>query len=83
MNVTLPPRTPVDLYAATGITVGAQLRVSNIATTDVRLSTTEDGLVDDHVPITVYEQAVNNAGDVGAWASAAQLGGAVNVVEVV
>ncbi len=82
MNVDLPRNTPVDLYAATGITVGVQLRVSNLTTGDVRLSTSEAGLVDNHVPITGYEQAVNSVGDAGAWALSTG-GGGVNVVGAV
>lgn len=82
MNVDLPKNTPVDLYAATGITVGLQLRVSNLTTGDVRLSISEAGLLTDHIPITMYEQAINNIGDAGAWASSTEVGG-VNVVEVV
>ena len=39
MNVTLPQRIAVDLYIATGITVGAQLKVTNLTTGAVRLST--------------------------------------------
>lgn len=82
MNVTLPASTPVDLYAATGITVGAQLKVSNITTGDVRLSTSEVGITDDHIPLGPYEQAVNDVGDSGAWAMSNVIGG-VNVKEVV
>ena len=79
-NVTLPPRTPVNLYAVTGITVGTVLTISNLGVGDVRLSTSETGLQDDYVPLNAYEQAVNAATDPGAWAYS--VGGAgVNVRE--
>lgn len=77
-NVTLPAKTPVDLYAATGITVGNKLRVTNLTTGDVRLSTSQVGLNTDHVPLNAYEQALNDTGDVGAWA-VSSTGGGVNV----
>lgn len=82
MNVILEARTPVDLYLATGITVGTQLRVTNLTTGDVRLSESEVGLNNDHIPLNAYEQAVNETTDVGAWASSTRTGG-VNVKEVV
>ncbi len=82
MNVTLPARTAVDLYAATGITVGTQLKVTNLTTGDVRLSVSESGLVDNHIPLNAYEQALNDAGDAGAWATCG-IGGGVNVQGVV
>lgn len=79
-NVTLTANVPVDLYAATGITVGTQLRVSNISTSDVRLSTSELGLDNDHIVMNMYEQAVNKSGDSGAWA-VSKSDGAINIVE--
>lgn len=79
-NVTLPPKTPVDLYAATGIAVGTVITASNLGTGDIRLSTSELGLQDDYIPLNAYEQAVNKATDPGAWAYS--VGGAgVNVKE--
>lgn len=82
MNVTLPPRTPVDLYAATGITVGAQLKINVIGPGDVRLSESEAGLVTDHIVLKTYECATNETGDTGAWSSSVS-GSAINVKEVV
>lgn len=79
-NVTLPARTPVDLYAATPFTVGTVLKVTNIGASDVRLSESEVGLGNDHIPIKPYAQAENEATDTGAWASSVVIG-AVNVVE--
>ena len=82
MNVTLPARTAVDLYAVTGIAVGTQLKVSNLTTQDVRLSTTEAGLVNDHVVMGMYSAATNETGDAEAWAICVG-GGGVNVREIV
>lgn len=80
-NVKLPKRTVVDLYAVTGITVGNQIKVTNLTTGDVRLSTSEAGLVNDHIPIGPYTQALNDVGDLGAFALSTG-GGGVNVQEV-
>lgn len=82
MNVTLPPRTPVDLYAATGITVGAQLEVYVIGAGDVRLSDSEAGLINDSVVLKTYDTGTNDAGDAGAWSSSVS-GSGINVKEVV
>lgn len=81
MNVTLLPRTPVDLYTATGITVGTQLKVSVIGDGDVRLSDSEAGLITDHIVLKCYECAENDSGDAGAWASSVS-GSGVNVKEL-
>lgn len=81
MNVTLPSRTPVDLYATTGITVGAQLKVSVNGAGDVRLSDSEAGLVTDHIVLKCYDCAQNDAGDTGAWALSVS-GSGLNVKEV-
>lgn len=81
MNVTLPPRTTVDLYAATGITVGTQLKVSVIGAGDVRLSDSEAGLTSNHVTVKTYTGATNESGDAGAWALSVS-GSALNVKEV-
>lgn len=36
-DVVLPAKTPVNLYAATGITVGTKVSVQNVASGDVRV----------------------------------------------
>ena len=83
-NVKLPPRTWVDLYAATGITVGVQIKTINVNPNDVRLAYTalEPVVSDDHVPLLfgrgVYQ---NEIGDLGAWAMCVA-GGAIDVKEV-
>lgn len=81
MNVTLPPRTNVDLYAATGFDTSRRLKVTNLVTDDVRLSTTEAGLIDDHVPLGPYKTGYNETTDTTAWATCST-GGGVNVQEV-
>lgn len=78
MNVDLPARTTVDLYAATGITVGLQIKVTNLTTRDVRLSESSPGIVNNHIPIGPYTQAQNDVGDPGAFALCVG-GGGVNV----
>ena len=83
-NVKLPARTWVDLYAATGITVGVQIKTINITPNDVRLAdtATEPTPNDDHIPLLfgrgVFE---NDIGDAGAWAMCVA-GGAIDVKEV-
>ena len=79
-NVTLPRGVAVDLYAATGITPGVQLRVGNLSTSDVRLSTSEAGLVNDHRVMGPYQAAENDLGDLQAWALSVT-GGGINVRE--
>ena len=81
-NITLPARTAVDLYVASGISVGTQLKVTNLTTGDVRLSVSEAGLVDNHIPLNAYKQALNEATDAGAWALSTG-GGGINVEGVI
>lgn len=82
-NVTLPARTWVDLYDATGITVGVQIEAINLTPNDVRLAATsvEPTVNDDHIPLTYRSgKGLNDAGDPGAWALCVA-GGAVDVRE--
>ena len=81
-NITIPERTWVDLYAASGISVGTQLVVKLLGGYEVRLVTaaTEpsdmsafDVLVSRTVPVT------NDSGASGAWAWS--FGGALINVE--
>ena len=80
-NVILPAGIWVDLYAATGLTVGDQIDILNITPNDVRLvsSATEPSGTDDHVPVP-YRSGIgrNTLGDPGAWALCVG-GGAVDV----
>lgn len=79
-NVVLPAGVWVDLYAATGLTVGAKISVQNICGFEVRLCskgatpTSSDGV--NILPFV--STAVNQASDAGAWAMCVS-GGAVNV----
>lgn len=83
-TVTLPPKTFVDLYAATGITVGTQLAAINLTPDDVRLFDTqnEPTSTDNYTPC-LYRggAALNSATDLGAWAWSL-VGGALEVKEV-
>lgn len=81
MNIDLQPAVPVDLYAATGITVGAQISVLNNFSTAIKLSTTEAGLESDYRNLLGYKSAFNDSGDAGAWVVAVN-GGFINVKEV-
>lgn len=60
----------VDLYAATGLTVGAKISVQNVTPSDIRLCskatapTSADGV--NIIPFA--RTAVNQTGDLGAWA---------------
>lgn len=79
-NVPLPKNTDVDLYAESGIAAGTQITVTNIGPGDVRLSESDTGLLDDHITLAPYEQAINKTTDPGAWAKSTT-GGGVNVKE--
>lgn len=84
-NVKLPAKTYVDLYAATGFTVGAQICVTNLTPDQVRVFDTasEPTTSDDFYPCTWRHAPVKNTGgDAGAWAYSVT-GGAVDVKEVV
>lgn len=83
-NVILPKNTHVDIYAATGITVGKQIQVTNITNHDVTLYSTASTPVpsDDHVNLSYGRGSFkNDTGDVGAWALCIG-NGAIDVVEV-
>ena len=83
MNVTLPANTLVDLYAATGLTVGTVIEVANMTADSVRLFSTADAeFTDDHYPCEFRRPpVVNKATDLGAWALSVA-GGIVDVQEV-
>lgn len=84
MNITLPQREMVNLYAATGFVVGTKLRVTNLTPDSVRLySQAAASFTDDHYPCEFRQcPVINNAGDAGAWALSVT-GGAVDVQEVI
>ena len=84
MNVKLPARTWVDLYNATGITIGTQVSLINLTSNDLRLSdaAAEPTVSDDHIPLAYRSgSALNSTGDLGLWALCAA-GGGINVREV-
>jgi hypothetical protein len=84
-NVSLPARTWVNLYAATGIVVGTQIEVVNLTPNSVRLAATlaQPTVNDDHLPLEFRTtKGINDAGDAGAWALCVA-GGGVDVKEVV
>lgn len=66
-NVKLTKNVPVELYAETGISNALRLQVSAITTSDVRLSTTQAGVTNDHVTLPPYHQATNDLTDTEAW----------------
>lgn len=78
MNVLIPKGTTVDLYAATGITVGVQINVQNIGDGEVRLYPDAVASDDNYTLITTYGYATNTAGDAGAYAYSLT-GGLLNV----
>ena len=85
MNISLPARTFVDVYDATGITVGTQLIFTNLTPNDVRLhdSATIPVVGDDHFPLLFGRGSVlNETGDAGSWAMCVA-GGAIDVKEAV
>lgn len=70
-NILIPPNQWVDLYQASGIAVGTQIRVKILGNGELKLAVSEsqptslsayDVLVDKTQPL------VNSAGDSGAWA---------------
>jgi len=84
-DVTLPAKTPVNLYAETGITVGTKVRVQNITSSDVRVhvGTVAPTMGVSGAGLLVPGQSGENTqGDSGLWAWSVT-GGAVQVVEVV
>ena len=84
-DVVLPAKTPVDLYAATGITVGTQVSVQNVTSGDVRVyvgATAPTMGVSGGALLVPGQEGKNQANDSGLWAWSVT-GGAVQVVEVV
>lgn len=83
--VSLPVETWVDLYAATGITIGVQLIIQNRRTDDVFLSesvSAPTGLIADlgGNQLVGKKFFTNTTGNVGAWAYSVK-GGSVQVEE--
>lgn len=82
-NIGIPAKQWIDLYAASGITVGTQINVKNLGTGQILLVAQ---LTEPNIPsagyrsFNPYEEAVNDTGDDGAWAFSV-IGTLVNVKE--
>lgn len=86
-NVKIPANRWVDLYAETGITVGAPISVQNVGTADVYLTVAADEPPVDYEAynIVMRDNGIrlrNSAGDSGAWAFVPAEGGEINVREL-
>lgn len=83
-NVDLPQGTWVNLYTATGLTVGTQIQVQNIGGVDVRL-VTQAAQPTDETGFNVIRPTsltfVSQTAPTGAWARADRADGALNVGE--
>lgn len=68
--ITIPARTWVNLYAATGITVGVQIIIQNTGGRDAKLSESaaEPTSTTGFNSIPPYRYLTNTASSVGAWA---------------
>lgn len=86
MNLVLQKGVATNLYAATGIAVGTQIRVQNQSEQIVTLADSSAGLARDAtgdcVTITPFKSATNKASAAGAWAKSETGGCLINVVEV-
>lgn len=86
MNIVLAKGTPTDLYAATGISVGTQIRVQNQSEQLVTLADSSAGLARDAtgdcVTVRAFQSATNKASSAGSWAKAETGNCLVNVAEV-
>ena len=83
MNLVLQKGVATNLYAATGITVGTQIRVQNQSEQLVTLSDSSAGLARDAtgdcVTVRPFQMATNKASATGAWAKAETGGCLINV----
>lgn len=86
-NIKIPANTWVNLYAASGLTVGAKITVKNLSTITVKLKTkatspsavdAESSAAGSYVPLLSFLSSSNETGDSGAWAYC-QADGLVNV----
>lgn len=85
MNIVLVKGVATNLYAATGIAVGAQIRVQNQSEQLLTLADSSAGLArnatGDCVTIQPFKSATNKASAAGAWAKAETGDCLINVVE--
>ena len=85
-NVPLPANTWIDLYAASGITVGQPLVVENLGVCDIYLAVQETEPVKKHTAYNILKRdddirLTNNLGDAGAWAFCNTSIGSISVAE--
>lgn len=83
-NVDLPVGQWVNLYTATGLTVGTQLQVQNIGQVNVRLVTQAAQPTDESGYNIIKPDSltfVSQTAPTGAWARADRAAGAINVGE--
>lgn len=87
MNLVLVKGVATDLYAATGVSVGAQIRVQNQSEQLLTLADSSAGLARDAtgdcLTVRPFESATNAASATGAWAKAGTGNCLVNVRAVV
>jgi len=87
MNLVLVKGVATNLYAATGIAVGTQIRVQNQSEQLLTLSDSSAGLARDAtgdcLTVRPFESATNAASATGAWAKAETGNCLVNVRMVV
>lgn len=87
MNLVLQKGVALDLYAATGIVVGTQIRVQNQSEQLVTLADSSAGLARDAtgdcLTVRQFESATNVASATGAWAKAETGNCLINVRAVV
>ena len=86
MNLVLVKGVATNLYTATGIAVGTQIRVQNQSEQLLTLADSSAGLARDAtgdcLTVRPFESATNAASATGAWAKAETGGCLINVVEV-
>jgi len=80
-NIDIPAGIWTDLYAESGIGVGAQILIQNIGVCDLSLNAQAATPTDEN-SIQILERAtfmINDTGDAGAWAFCLSMDGLVNV----
>ena len=80
LSIPLPPNTWVDLYDATGITIGTQIIIQNIGSSEVKVTESLNEPLDpEGFNLIVARGFVTNAdSNIGAWAIA-ELGSTLQV----
>lgn len=74
MNIVLLKGVPTDLYAASGVAVGTQIRIQNQSEQLLTIAETQAGLARDAtgncLSVNRCQVATTKAGSTGAWARA-------------